>query len=83
MKYPRLEGFNNTMPVFAAQEYADYVRESRGYKTVWFLGTLTENFRFIIPFTTRKKHGFRDRVFPDSHCCLPMIILILNLRIFF
>ncbi|MDP2364679.1 MAG: peptidoglycan bridge formation glycyltransferase FemA/FemB family protein [Ignavibacteria bacterium] len=63
---PDLKAFNDTLPVFATQEYADYLTETRGFKTVWFLGTLTEKFRFIIPFTIRKKHGFKTGFFQTA-----------------
>lgn len=55
---PNLENLKNKIPIFATQEYADYLYGEKKLKTIWFVSGSFNKVDFIIPFGISKKHLF-------------------------
>ncbi|MBS4034558.1 MAG: peptidoglycan bridge formation glycyltransferase FemA/FemB family protein [Ignavibacterium sp.] len=60
---PGTEKFYESLPVFATQEYAAYLKKTKNYNTVWFYGIISRNIKVLIPFTVRKKYVFTTGMF--------------------
>jgi len=60
---PGIERFSGILPVFATQEYADYLKEVRNYSTIWFYCIISPNIQLIIPFAVRNRYILKDGKF--------------------
>lgn len=49
---------SNKIPLFAKQEYADYLISYKGVKTIWFVQKEQDALDFILPFAIQKKFLF-------------------------
>lgn len=47
------------IPVFATQEYADYLLKTKNIKTIWFVERNNNSIKFIIPFAIKRKLIFK------------------------
>jgi len=60
---PNNEDIIDHIPIFATQEYADYLNETKNYKTIWFDGRDNGNAYYMIPFAVMKKGPFKKGMF--------------------
>lgn len=60
---PEIENFIEVIPIFASQEYADYLKKAKNYCFIWFYAYISPDTRLIIPFATRKKYIFKVGTF--------------------
>ena len=60
---PEIEQFIEGIPLFAAQEYADYLEKTKNYCFIWFHAYINPDTKLIIPFATRKKYIFKVGTF--------------------
>ena len=67
---PGIERFSDILPVFATQEYADYLKAVKNYSTIWFHSIVNPDIQFIIPFTVRKKHIFKIGTYLTASICV-------------
>lgn len=63
---PGIEKFIQRFPVFATQEYADYLKEIHNYRVIWFCGLVDDHIKFILPFSVRTKYLFKRGEFLTS-----------------
>lgn len=56
-------GLSNKIPLFAQQEYADYLISFKGVKTIWFVEMEGDSLMFILPFAIHKKFSFTKGYF--------------------
>ncbi|HCY74462.1 MAG TPA: hypothetical protein DHV28_00945 [Ignavibacteriales bacterium] len=63
---PGIEKFIHRFPVFATQEYANYLKEIQNCDVFWFCGFVWENITFILPFAVRTKYFFKRGEFLTS-----------------
>lgn len=66
---PDGEKFSNVLPIFATQNYADYLKDNKNYTTCWFYGIVSDTVQFLIPFAVRKRYFFKDGMFLTSTIC--------------
>jgi len=61
---PGSEFFSEKIPIFATQNYADYLKELKGHKVIWF-AHLEENnaVTYLLPFVVIKKRLFTKGYF--------------------
>ncbi len=52
-----------SIPVFATQQYADYLKEEKNFKTIWISSTNDNGSSYFIPFATMKKGPFIKGMF--------------------
>lgn len=57
---PSIERFNENLPVFASQEYSNYLKNTKNYSTIWFHGIVEPNIQFILPLAIRKMYAFKN-----------------------
>lgn len=57
-KIPDYEKFADTIPVFATQNYADYLKEFNNHDVYWFAEFEDNSLKFLLPIAIRKKHFF-------------------------
>jgi len=57
------EEFSLSIPVFASQQYADYLKVQKNYNTIWISGINNNGSSYFIPFATMKKGPFRKGMF--------------------
>jgi len=79
---PEIEKFNNNLPIFASQEYANYLQNVKNYSTIWFYGIVDSDIQFILPFAIRKKNGFKNAMFLTSTVYLSDKVDLANEQIF-
>lgn len=60
---PGSKSLYEKIPIFATQNYADYLREIKNYSTVWFAFIENNTVSFLLPFATNKKLIFRKGYF--------------------
>jgi lipid II:glycine glycyltransferase (peptidoglycan interpeptide bridge formation enzyme) len=60
---PGYENYTDKIPVFATQNYADYLKEIKGHDTVWFAYIENNTACYLLPFTVIKKLIFRKGYF--------------------
>jgi hypothetical protein len=53
----------NKVPVFATQEYADYLYASENIRTIWFIEEVKGQITFIIPLAIERKYNFKKGYF--------------------
>lgn len=71
---PGIGLFIHKLPVFATQEYANYLKEVKNYSIIWFHGIVNSNFQFILPFAIKKKFFFKKGIFLTATINLGEII---------
>jgi len=65
-KYAEIPGSNlflDRIPVFATQNYADYLKEVKGHDTIWLVKLENNTVSFLIPFVIIKKLIFSKGYF--------------------
>lgn len=55
---PGIERFSDILPVFATQEYSNYLNETVNLSTSWFCSIVNTDIQFIIPFAVKNKFFF-------------------------
>jgi len=55
---PWVERYLDKLPVFATQEYANYLRKTSNHSTRWFYGIVNSDIQFLIPFAVKNKYFF-------------------------
>lgn len=60
---PGIEEYNGSIPIFASQKYADYLKKVKNYSTIWFYAKSDHNTRLLIPFNIRKNYIFKIGTF--------------------
>ncbi len=60
---PGIERFYDNMSVFASQEFANYLKNTKNYSTFWFHGVAESDIQFILPLAVRKKYIFKNGMF--------------------
>lgn len=65
---PSVEKFSDLLPVFASQEYADYLKAVKNSSVIWFHNT-NSDYKIIIPFAVRNKMIFKTGMFLTAPIC--------------
>lgn len=60
---PGIDAFTEKIPVFATQNYADYLKDFKNNETIWLARIENNIVSFILPFTVSKKLIFRKGYF--------------------
>lgn len=60
---PEREKVKNDIPIFATQQYENYLSEIKRYKTIWITGNNDSGEKYLIPFSVMRKGPFKKGVF--------------------
>lgn len=60
---PGSELFSERIPIFAGQNYADYLKEIKNHDTIWFANLENNKVAYLLPFAIIKKTIFRKGYF--------------------
>ncbi len=60
---PDWEDIQHKIPIFATQEYADYLYDLKNTQTIWFVEINEGLAEFLIPFAVKKKYNFTKGYF--------------------
>ncbi len=60
---PGSELFSEKIPIFATQNYYDYVKEIKNHDTIWFVNLENNKVTYLLPFAIIKKTIFRKGYF--------------------
>jgi hypothetical protein len=73
---PGIEKFSDLLPVFASQEYADYLKAVKNSSVIWFHCSINHDNEIIIPFAVRNKMIFKTGMFLTAPICLVEKVVI-------
>ena len=65
---PNYDKIVDSIPIFATQVYADYLKETKNYNTIWFMAKIHE-MDYVIPFGVKKKGPFKKGLFLSEVIC--------------
>ena len=60
---PICEELKNSIPIFATQQYADYLFKIKKNRTIWFKTDHNDSLNYLIPFSIMKRGPFKKGVF--------------------
>lgn len=79
---PNNKSINHKIPIFATQQYADFLKETKNYETIWFEGISGSNIHYLIPFAVKKKGPFKNGMFLTATISLGKINTIEYEKVF-
>ena len=60
---PEFEKIRDSIPIFATQQYADYLKENKNSNTIWFAGFNSYGLEYILPFAIMQRGPFKKGTF--------------------
>lgn len=60
---PDSEKIKDLIPIFATQQYADYLKKTKNSDTTWFVTKTNDGVDYLIPFAVMKKGPFKKGTF--------------------